>query len=285
LLVFTSGCADPHTREYELRGQVLRVDPARQDVTIKHEDIPRFMPGMTMSFRVADGRVLEGLQPGDLVRGTLVVRDTDAHLITLERTGFAAVAEPASPAAVSMLSPGDPVADATFVDQTGALRRFSEWKGHPVAVTFMYTRCPVPNFCPLMDRHFRAAQDRIRSNPSLQDVRLLSVSFDPERDTPQTLKQHAAGVQADPSIWQFVTGKSEDIQRFAGQFGLSVMGGVAPGEEIVHNLRTAIVDGDGRLTAILSGSDWTPDQLVTELTKARAGSGASSGGAAASPRQ
>ena len=272
-LVASSGCTRPAAREYELRGQVIALDPARQQVTITHEDIPQFMPGMTMAFRVADPTLLNDRRPGDLVKATLVVKDADAHLRTLERTGFAPVPETPASAAVSMLDPGEAVADAAFVDADGAARRFSDWRGHPVAVTFMYTQCPLPNFCPLLDRHFKAAQDRIRSDASLGATRLLSVSFDP-RDTPALLARHAARVQADRAVWQFVTGSRQDVHRFAGQFGVSVMGDDAGRVEIVHNLRTAIVDGRGRLTAILAGGDWSPDDLVAELRKARDAEGA-----------
>ena len=271
-LLVSSACARPAAREYELHGQVVAVDPARQEVTISHEDIPQFMPGMTMAFRVADRSLLNGRRPGDLVKATLVVRDTDAHLRTLERTGFAVVPDEPPSAAVSMLAPGDAVADAAFVDTGGIARRFSDWRGHPVAVTFMYTRCPLPNFCPLLDRHFKAAQDRLRSDPALSGVRLLSVSFDPRRDTPETLATHAARVQADRSIWQFVTGSPQDVHRFAGQFGVSVMGDNPDSEEIVHNMRTGIIDGRGRLAAILNGGDWSPDDLVAGLRKAQAAS-------------
>src|SRR5688572_12258499 len=144
-----AGCA-PRPREYELRGVVVAVDSTRQEITIKHDDIPRFMPGMTMPFRVKDAALLEGRVPGDLVRATLVVEDNGAHLRALERTG-SAPAPPVEAAPPRPLEPGAEVPDASFVDQDGATRRFSSWRGHALAVTFMYTRCPIPNFCPLMD--------------------------------------------------------------------------------------------------------------------------------------
>lgn len=272
LTLLAGGCSRASVREYELRGQVVAVDPARQEVTIRHEDIPQFMPGMTMAFKVAEKNLLDGRVPGDLVKGRLVVRDTAAHLRTLDRIGFSTLPEAVtSPPRIATVVPGEPVADATFVDSNGASRRLSDWRGQVVGVTFVYTRCPVPNFCPLMDRHFKAVQDRIRSDAALAgDVRLLSVSFDPTHDTPSVLSTHAARLQADPSIWQFVTGAPDEVDAFAAQFGVSILRGTATDQEIVHNLRTVVIDAHGRLVTVLNGSEWTPSTLLEALKNARA---------------
>jgi len=267
LLLLIVACGPGDGREYELRGQIVAVDPARQLVTIKHEDIPRFMPGMTMAFRVANKSLLDGRTAGDLVKATLVVRDGDVHLRTLERTGFSPVAETAvSP--LAPLAPGDTVADAAFVDQSGTARRLSDWRGQVLALTFIYTRCPVPTFCPVMDRHFRAVQDGILSDPRMKDrARMLSVSFDPAHDTPAVLSQHAAKVRAEPGIWSFLTGRADQIDAFARQFGVSIVRESETSEEIVHNLRTAVIDANGRLATILNGSEWTPADLLSEIRK------------------
>jgi protein SCO1/2 len=120
-----------------------------------------------------------------------------------------------------------------------------------------------------MDRHFRAVQDQVRADPALLGgVLLLSVSFDPEHDQPAVLTQHAARLGADPAVWHFLTGNRDDVEAFAAQFGVSVMRDRAG--EIAHNLRTAIIDGEGRLITSLSGSDWAPADLVAEIRRARA---------------
>jgi protein SCO1/2 len=267
-----TACARQPDREYELQGQVLAVDLARQEVTIKHDDIPQFMPGMTMAFKVARSDLLTGRQRGDLVKATLVVRDTKPHLRTLERIGSAPVAETDDDARVlATLATGDPVADVAFIDQHGTPRRLQDWQGHVVAVTFMYARCPLPNFCPLMDRQFRTVQDSLRGDAALAaDVRLLSVSFDPQHDSPDVLRKHAATLQADPAIWTFVTGSAVDLDIFASQFGVSILRNNGSAQEIAHNLRTAVIDAAGRLVTVLNGSEWTPAGLLTELEKARA---------------
>jgi protein SCO1 len=256
-------------QEYELQGQVLLVDQARREITIKHGDIPRFMPGMTMAFKVKDDALLRGRMPGELVKATLVVEESDAHLRTIERTGMAPIPEGTPPPArLDVLAPRSPVADATFVDETGAARRLSDWRGKAVAVTFMYTRCPIPNFCPLMDRYFASVQEQVRRDPALAPhVQLLSVTFDPQHDTPAVLARHAQTLGADATLWRFLTGDAAAIEQFASQFGVSIAREASP--EIVHNLRTAVIDPQGRLSIVLNGSEWTPADLVAELRSAR----------------
>ncbi len=267
-LLLCSACAQDR-REVELRGVVISVDVPKKEITIQHEDIPRFMPSMTMPFKVRDARLLEGRAPGDLVRGTLVVENADAHLRTLERTGSAPVPAATSPALSEALAPGAEVPDARFLDDRGNTRRLSGWRGQALAVSFIYTRCPLPNFCPLMDQHFKAVQAAVLREPDLRgQVRLLSVSFDPTHDQPQVIAARAEQLGADPAVWSYLTGERTEIARFASQFGVSIMPMDPETREIVHNLRTAVINADGRLTTILHGNDWTPADLVAELRKA-----------------
>jgi protein SCO1 len=268
LTVGIAACRPP-ARQYELRGVVVSVDAARQEITIKHEDIPRFMPGMTMPFKVRDRRLLEGRVPGDLVRATLVVQDADAYLRTLERTGSASV--PPNPAAslADILHPGNTVPDGTFTDETGAPRKLTDWRGQALAVTFIYTRCPVPNFCPLMDQHFKQVQESVAGEADLRGrVHLLSISFDPDYDRPPVLAARARQLGANGSTWTFLTGDRTEIERFASRFGISVIREEGSPQEIVHNLRTAVIDPNGQLVTIFGGNEWTPQELVGGLRKA-----------------
>ncbi len=256
-------------REYELRGQIVAIDRAQQKVTIKHDDIRGFMPGMTMPFSVRRAELLDGRTPGDLVRATLVVEDSTAYLRTLDATGHAPVTE--LPAALpAILNPGDAVPNAALIDQDGKARSLEDWKGRILAVTFIYTRCPLPDFCPAIDRRFADAQKMIVSDEALRGgVQLLSVSFDPAFDTPAVLTAHAQKLGADRSVWTFVTGTREDVARFGSHFGMTLLAEASKGPEIVHNLRTAIIDADGRLVTLLHGTDWSSADLVAELKKAR----------------
>ena len=267
LVALVAACdREPPARQYELTGQILAVDAARNEVLIKHESIRNFMPAMTMPFTVNDPSLLAGREPGDLVTATLVVGETSAHLSSLTRTGYAKLdAPPAVSDSPRVLMPGEPVADALLVDQQEKARPFSSLKGHRVAITFMFTRCPLPDFCPLMDRNFAAVQKSIQGAADMRDVRLISMTLDPEFDTPAVLSRHAARLNADPAIWSFVTGEPKAAADFARQFGIYTERDLGTGANLTHNLRTAIVDADGRMTKVHSGNDWTPADLVADL--------------------
>ena len=268
VLTSTMVCGCVRAQRYELRGQVLAVDRARQEVTIKHEDIRGFMPGMTMPFKVSDARLLNGLEAGDLVKATLVVKDYTGYLTTLERTGHETPPPMQLPAA-NVLQPGERVPNVSFIDETGASHTLDDWRGKVVVVTFIYTRCPFPDFCPKMDRQFKSAQTSILADPHLRDrVTLLSVSFDPAFDTAPVLAEHAKKLGADPRIWHFVTGDPESIDRFAGRFGVSIMREGPSAENVTHNLRTAVIGSNGTLESAFTGNDWTPEQLLDAVRRA-----------------
>ncbi len=273
ILAAAGVAACSRARSYELRGQIVAVNPSRQEITVKHEDIRGFMPGMTMPFRVRDRSMLEGRTPGELITATLVVSDNDAHLENITRTGHADLPAPeGATGSLDLLEPGGEVPDEPFIDQNGTSRRLSEWRKKVIAVTFIYTRCPLPDFCPQMDRQFAAVQKTASQDPALANrFHLLSVSFDPEHDAPPVLAAHAKRVGADTTSWSFVTGHATDIDRFASRFGVSVMREGQTTAEIVHNLRTAVIDGNGRLVRVFGGRDWTPADLVSELRQAIGG--------------
>ena len=267
LLLLLSGCVRGH--EYELRGQVLAVDPVRQELTIKHGDIRGFMPGMTMPFKVHDTKLLAGRTAGDLVTATLVVRDDAAYLSAVTTTGHSALTEPPPVRTMDVLEDGAPVPDVRLIDDSGATRSLSDWRGRVLAVTFVYTRCPLPDFCVRMDRNFAAAQRAIVEDSTLRDrSALLSISFDPQNDTPAVLAEHARDVGADARVWRFATGDAETVTRFAGRFGVSVFREGTGPEGLTHNLRTAVIKPDGTLSTILNGNDWTVSALLDAMRHA-----------------
>jgi protein SCO1/2 len=250
---------------------VLSVRPERLLIVIRHEDIPGFMPAMTMPFSVKDRRLLEGRAPGDRILATLVVTDDAAWLERLTKVGFTALPEDQAPdAEPGALLPGAPVPDVALVDQDGKPRRLADWRGHALALTFIFTRCPLPDFCPAVDRGFARLQALVKADPGLQaKARLLTVSFDPDHDSPAVLARHAARLGADPTLWLYLTGKTQDVDRFGRSFGLTVDRG--PGSDgITHNLRTAVVDPAGRLVRIWRGSDWDPAEVLATLRRASA---------------
>ena len=254
-------------KRYAISGQVLVVNAPQQTLSIKHGDIVGYMPAMTMTFQVARADLMKGREPGELIAGTLEVDDTSGRLVEITRTGMAPVPDRASPSmANEVLDVGAMAPDAALIDQNDRRRSFAEWRGTPTLVTFIYTRCPLPNFCPLMSSNFAAIQRRAAADPALKGrIRLVSVSFDPEHDTPSVLNAYAATLGADPAVWTFLTADKVTIDRFAAKFGVGVVReGGAPGE-FTHNLRTTLIGADGRILKIYGGSEWTVPMALADL--------------------
>jgi protein SCO1/2 len=232
---------------------------------VDHEDIEGFMSAMVMPYKVQDLALLEGKKPGDMVTATLVVEEVDYYLTTLTTTGHEPIKTPApDPLITDILTDGDLVPDHALVDQTDKPLSMQSLRGHRVALTFMYTRCPLPDFCPLMDKHFADVQAQIKKSPDLADVQLVSVTLDPAFDTPAVLAQHAKRLGADPARWHFATGSPDEVLAFAKRFGVIA----EPGETavaLVHNLRTAVIDPQGSLVKAYSGNMWSPAELVADL--------------------
>ena len=274
LAIIASACGSrPAERSYTLQGQVQSIDAAQKQLTVKHEEIKGLMPAMTMPYNVRDEKSIADLKPGDLINATLIVESNDAYLRTIKKVGEAPLEAPpvdksVGPTARSgfePLKPGEAVPDAKFLDQDGRKRSFKSFHGSPLVITFIYTRCPLPTFCPLMDRHFAAMQKPLNEDPSLKTVHLVTVSFDPKTDTPPVLKRHAKELNADLARWTFLTGDRDEIDRFAMRFGVSIARAMNDPRDITHNLRTAIVDADGKLVKVYTGNDWSPDQVLGDL--------------------
>lgn len=271
LLALVSACGGPpaeDTRTYEMTGQILAILPDSNELSIRHDDIVGYMPGMTMNFPVASGDLLRDRVPGDLISATLEVRGLTTRLTRVAKTGSAPLPERTNAAAIagSMLEPGDALPDVALIDQTDRRRSLSEWANTPVLITFIYTRCPLPNYCPLMDRHFVAIQRSLSADAALRGrLRLISVTFDPEFDTPQVLAAHATSLGADPAVWTMLTGDRITIEKLAARFGVGVIRGPSGATEITHNLRTALFDGRGALVKVYQGSEWTPSGVLGDL--------------------
>lgn len=267
-LVGASACRrEPPARQFPLTGQVLAVSADGREITIRHDDVKGFMPAMVMPFKVKEAGATKGRLPGDLVKATLFVTDEDAWLEGLEKTGWAPFPEKTGAAtpAVTLLKEGEALPDETLIDQDGRAFRLSSLKGSPLLLTFIYTRCPLPNYCPLMDRHFQAIQQSIKEGRAPSGLRLVSVSFDTDYDTPAVLKAHAQRVGADPHVWTFATAPAAQVEALGNRLGLSVIRDPKDPISITHNLRTAVVDRQGRLVTVLNANDWTPRQALEAL--------------------
>lgn len=271
------GAADG-VQTYKLAGVVRHVNPSSGIVTIRHEAIPGFMDTMTMPFTLKDRALLDDVHVGDEVEGSLrVVREggevKDYELTDLNVSrpapgpGFTLNLKGGTPqvtATPGPLAPGDEVPDFTMTDAQGKPLRLSDLRGRVVALTFIYTRCPLPDFCPRLDAKFAEASGRVPAGKA-DRVRFLSVSFDPEHDTPEVLGRHARARGARPPLWTFAVASHEQLARVARPLGL-VYG---PGrDEVAHNLVVAVIGPDGRLARLEAGAaarGWSADDLLRAM--------------------
>ena len=257
---------------FPLRGEVVGIDTAQRVVTVAHEAIPNYMNAMVMPFKVKDPTLLQGIAVGDSIGATLAISRTESWLETvrLMRKGEKVEAMPADQVELRHLFPvGERLPDETFVNQDGASVRLTDFRGKAVALTFIYTRCPLPDFCIRMSEHFRKLQKILGGEPSLSGKwHLVSVSFDPKHDRPAVLKQYGRNYGAEFTTWDFLTDPDTSgrmLQRFAEGFGLTYV----PEEgTFTHNLRTAIVDNEGKLVKVIVGNEWMPEEVIHDLREA-----------------
>jgi protein SCO1 len=263
---------DTNTRTYQLTGQILVVRASTNEVLVKHEDIPGFMPAMTMPYAVNDPALLKDRAAGDLIKATLVVGTERPYLSAITKTGSAPLPDDArttipAAAGVQFLQVGDVVPDTYLLDQDGTPISLKSFGDSALAVSFIYTRCPLPQFCPLIDRRFGEVQSLVAADPLLKGkVKLLSISFDPQFDRAAVLRAHAKKVGADPDVWRFATGEEAVVDRLAAAFGVNVIR--EKDGSITHNLRTAVIDPSGHVVSIVGENAWTSDELVQALKNA-----------------
>ncbi len=253
---------------YPIQGIIREIDPSKPEITLEHEEIPGYMAAMTMAFAVkADRAILGELKDGDRIAATLVVEGEDSWLEAIS----AAPESTALPAGVVTPQPnrgvgvGDPVPDFALTDQTGKTVRLSDMRGEPVAVTFVYTRCPIATACPMTTAKFSKLDAMLREKPV---GRLLVVTVEPEHDTPEVLAAYARKVGADPKRWKFLTGPPKAVAEVATSFGVIYY---PDRGQIVHSQAVAVVDPAGRLSSIYYGERWEPEHLLRDMEKASKG--------------
>ena len=273
LLFLLAAASCSNAKTYEMRGQILGINRDKMEILVKHDEIPGLMAAMTMPWKVQNASMLDNLGRGDLIATEIVVDNNQGVITKITKLGTAKPDEPppagAAKPGVKYLTPGDQVPNQAFVDQDGRAVDFDSIRANrPIAVTFIYTKCPIPTFCPAMDRQFAEAQGLIKDKGLEGKAALLSVSFDPKNDTPAVLKQHARKLGADAKVWTFATGDREEIDRFASSLLLTLVRGEAANpDEIGHTLRTTVVDSTGKIAKSYSGAEWTPAELVAELER------------------
>lgn len=253
------------TKTFVVHGVVRNVDIANRVLRIAHEEIPNYMPAMTMPFAVKDSTILNGLTPGNSVQFELAVTDNDswiAHIEKLPSSEGAASSANGSTASLQereteCLRSGEAVPDFRLVDQDGKPIHLSDFRGKAVVLTFIYTRCPLPNFCPLMSKNFAELEQRL-SKEFAGKYHLLSITMDPDFDRPEVLKDYAGHYDASASDWSFATGTADEIKSVAGLVGLYY---ARENGLITHDLRTALIGPDGRLVHLWKSNVWTPYEV------------------------
>ena len=267
LLLLATSLACNRKQKYLVQGEVVAKNVNTSEITLKHGDIPGFMPAMTMPYRVKDPAVIQELQPGDKIAADLAFGSerSDYWLEDVRITDEAArtAAKPAMGKAPEMLMPGDRVPDATLTNQDGKAIHLSDFAGRALLVTFIYTRCPMPEFCPRLSSQFAHIHEELKKNPAdYAKTHLLTISFDPKYDKPKVLREYGLRyLQGDASgfsHWDFAVADPAAMQRLAEEFGLHYEG---QDDQIVHSMRVALIAPDGTAAKFWT-TEWTSDELL-----------------------
>jgi protein SCO1/2 len=264
---------------YHLRGKVVSTDAARGEVTLDHEAIPGFMEAMTMPYKLKDASILSELRPGDVITADVLVSpDPDADYL-LDHIVVVAQAKPDYKPGVSyhVPAPGDTVPDFKLRNQDGRPIHLGQFKGKALVVTFIYTRCPSPDFCPRVTRNFAALEKQLAANPALfAKTHLICISFDPEHDTPERLRAYGAtyiGSDAKSAFthWEFAVPEKSVLAEMASFFDLGMTS--EADSTITHTLSTTLIGPDGKVARFYPGNEWTPEQVLVGLKQLAASAG------------
>lgn len=260
------------TTTYTVKGRVAGVRDGGETLFVEHEKIPGYMPAMTMPLPVGDPSETNALRTNQAIEFRLRVQGDSAWISRVEPVADTAVARHpartmrAMPGSQSsdrdMLREGEQVpGDIRLLDQDGEAFRLADFRGEALVLTFIYTRCPLPTYCPRMSRHFASLQPTLRKQFG-ETVHLLSVSFDPEFDRPEVLREYAQKYTDNLDTWTFATGDSTQIARITDRFGIFTK---QEGGQITHNLRTVVIGPTGIVRRIFHGNGWEISQVMSAL--------------------
>jgi protein SCO1/2 len=268
LILFANQCGGTAKR-YQLEGKIISIDQSQHQLVVSHSDIPGFMPAMVMPFNLKDASALNELSKGDEITATLVVNRSESWLENLRvvRKG-SAVADVRDTEIRTLSHEGDVVPDFTLTNQDGKKISLKQYRGKALLLTFIYTRCPLPDYCPLMSSNFAQIDKALQQEPALfAKTHLLSISFDWQHDTPAVLRSYGAAYTEKYSDekfehWEFGSGSADEVNAIAKFFGLQYE---AKSDQIVHSLVTAIISPDGKIARIYSGNEWRPADVLSDL--------------------
>ena len=276
LILSSSNSAKNINLTFEVKGIVLKISENENKVHIEHEEIPNYMSAMTMPFLVRDKNVFELIRKGDEIKFELNVTDKESWIEKIDvvlrpkREQLSTKNEPINSLNSEEIEPlrvGDELPNYSLINQENKKIQLNSFRGRILVFTFMYTRCPIPDFCPRMSQHFREVYDALKDINLNKDWHLLSISFDPDFDTPEILKNYSKAFSSDFKKWSFVTGNSPVIDDMISRFGIIVRRQKASIADWDHNLRTVIVDPNGVIQTIYIGNLWTPETLIQDLKR------------------
>lgn len=260
------------SQKYDATGILLQIDRQHQTISISCKEIPGFMDAMVMAVRVRDPKMIEGLGPGMSIEFSLVADKDSTFAENIRAHPFESLELDPSAArrfklmenamsnrstAADVLQVGQAVPDFVLTDQNRQHVSLSQFSGKVVAITFVYTRCPRPDYCLRLSNNFGLLQRRFKNHMG-RDLILLTVVIDPAHDQPETLATYARTWKADSHSWHFLTGPLADIQRLCRGFDMAFY----PDEALlIHSFHTVVIDQHGKLGANLEGNDFTAQQL------------------------
>ena len=260
-------------KRYPIKGKIIEVNKTDATVTIEHGDIPGYMSAMTMEFKLKKRADLETLKPGDQITGNVVVDETSTWVEILTSVEGGGVLTPTS-VVPGEPKPGDDILDFGLVNQDGQRIHLAQYKGKALALTFVYTRCPQPDQCTLMSNNFAAIDRELQKQPDVYSkTHLLTITFDPDYDTPKVMRSYGASHTerfSDETFqhWEFATGTKDEVKGVAQFFGLRYyLDPEAGNEQVIHSLRTAVIGPDGKLFKLYRGNEWKPAEIVDDLKK------------------
>jgi len=267
------------TQVFQVNGVIKELLPAEKSARIRHEEITNYMPAMTMVFDLLDTNEFAGLAAGDPVTFRMTVTEKTGWISQIKKravdpTELNKIILPANAPLrlvrdVEPLAVGDLLPDYRFTNQLGRAVNLAEFRGQALAITFIFTRCPYPTFCPLMSSNFKTVHDTLRQTTNApSNWHLVEITIDPDFDTPAQLQGYAARYQVDPARWSLLTGALIDVTALSEQFGMQFTR--ESGGGISHNLRTVVIDAAGRVQKIIAENKWTADELAAEVIKAAA---------------
>ena len=273
----TDSAANPSYKVYKLRGKVVSINSATNEVTLNHEAIPGFMDAMTMPYKLKDPGILGELHPGDVITAdVLVSQDADANVL-LDHIVVVAQAKPDYRPTVfyHVPAPGDAVPDFKLRNQDGRSIHLGQFRGKQLLITFIYTRCPLPNFCPLVTHNFAVIDKQLAAIPALYSkTHLLCVSFDPSHDTPERLRAYGSSYMGSDgknafAHWDFAVPQAPELTEMAKFFDLGITN--EADSTITHTLSTTLIGRDGKVVRFYPGNEWTTDQVMADVKQAATG--------------